>query len=93
MWKHMNKLRALKAKEEEEHLKAVNWEHLQEKVQIIISTIEGRPMPPDSEWIPMGNFLKIWKLDIGAESSREFLVTIHHDESELISEILEWLDL
>ena len=92
--KHRNKLKAIKEKEDREHLKAINEELIQEKVQLIIATIEDHPMYLDNEWVPLGNFLKISKMDLANRSSKasEFLVAGQTDESEVIFEIMEWLD-
>ena len=92
--KHRNALKAIKEKEDRENLKAISEEHVQEKVQLIIATIEDHPKYLDNEWIPLGNFLKISKVDLANRSSKasEFLVAGQTDESEVIFEIKEWLD-
>ena len=92
--KHRNKLKAIKEQEEREHMEAINEERIQEKVQLIIATIEDHPMYLDNQWVPLGNFLKISKMDLANRSSTtwEFLVAGQTDESEVIFEIMEWLE-
>ena len=61
---HRKKLKAIKAQEEHERLEALAEEQVQEKVQLIKSLIDEHPMHLKNEWIPLGNFLKISKIDL-----------------------------
>ena len=80
--------------EENKRLEAMNAERVQEKVKEILACCEDHPRFLNHVWVPFGNFLKVFKMVFHPpyQSSSEFLVTAHHDESEIIFEILEWLD-
>ena len=48
-----------------------------------------------SEWIPLGHFLKVFKVDpdcYGIDNYQEFLLTNDTDISTIIEEALQWMD-
>ena len=91
---HRKRVKAIRAQEENERLEALAQEQVQEKVQTIKSLIDEHPMHLKNEWIPLGNFLKISKIDLQNRSYKvqEFMVARDTDESKVLLEILNWLD-
>ena len=81
--------------EENKRLEAIYTELVKDKVNEILACTADHPKFLNHQWIPLGSFLKIWKMSFHEPRGQifsEFLVTAHHDESEIIFEILQWLD-
>ena len=92
---HQEIKKNIKQDEEHKRLEVLRTEFVKEKVQEILACTEDHPKFLNHQWIPLGGFLKIWKMSFhepGGQIFSEFLVTAHHDESEIIFEILQWLD-
>ena len=92
---HREKKNRILEEEENKRLEDIYKELVQSKVREILDCVEDHPKFLNHQWIPLGSFLKVWKMAFRGppyEIASEFLVTPHHDESEIIFEIMEWLD-
>ena len=88
--KHRQKLKAIEAQEEHERLEALAEEQVQATAQFVMNCIEDHPMHLKNEWVPLGNFLKISKIDLQNRSYKveEYLVARDTDESKVLLEVL-----
>ena len=91
---HKKKKKQILEDEENKRLEAMNTELVKDKVKEILACCEDHPRFLNHQWVPLGSFLKVFKMAFQPPytSTSEFLVTAHHDESEIIFEILDWLD-
>ena len=92
---HSEKKKRALEDQENKRLEAMSKDLVQQKVKEIISCCEDHPSYLHEIFIEMGSFLKVFKVDLqghAGQSSREFLVTAHHDELEIINEIFDWLE-
>ena len=91
---HKKKKKQILEDEENKRLEAMNTELVQDKVKEILACCEDHPRFLHHVWVPFGSFLKVFKMVFHPpyQSASEFLVTAQHDESEIIFEILDWLD-
>ena len=92
--RHQKILKAINAAEREKHLEELRKESIEYKKNEIIETLEDHRFFLRWQWLPLGHFLKIFKVDLVnlGETSREFLVAQDTDHHEVIFEALEWLD-
>ena len=92
--KHKRMLKKIAAEEREKHLENLRKESIEDKRAEIIGCLEDHPMFLRWQWLPLGNFLKIFKVDLQnrGEISREFLIASETDYHEVIFEAFDWLD-
>ena len=90
------KLNRAREAEEQERLKLMNQELIEDKIQEVLAGVRDHPLFLWWQWEPLGNFLKILKVHpevYGEDCSREFLVSLEADADELILEGLAWMDV
>ena len=92
--RHQRIIKKIADEEREKHLENLRKESIEDKKAEIIGCLEDHPMFLRWQWLPLGHFLKIFKVDLQnrGEISREFLVASETDHHEVIFEALNWLD-
>ena len=92
--RHQRIIKKIAEEEREKHLENLRKESIEDKKAEIIGCLEDHPMFLRWQWLPLGNFLKIFKVDLQnrGEMSQEFLVASETDHHEVIFEALNWLD-
>ena len=94
--RHRRALARIEEERERKNLELLAEEKIEAKVSEILECLQDHPMFLWSEWIPLGHFLKIFKVDpecYCVDNFSEYLVSRECDEAEVISEALAWLDL
>ena len=91
--KHKNNLMAIRHLEEQQLLMNLRRESIDEKKMEFTACIEDHPKCLSWEWVPLGSFVKVFRMDLENRSQtyREFLFTAETNHEELIFEALEWL--
>ena len=91
---HKRKIMAIRAEEEEERLRSLKAESIEYKKSEFIQCLEDHPMFLNWQWIPLGSFVRVFKMDLAnyGQTSQDFLITSDTDHEELIFEALEWLE-
>ena len=92
--KHRRKLKKIDEQRQQEELENLREEAVEQKMTEILETIEDHPKFLRFSWLPHYHILQIFKVDTKFpwETSDEFLVSADTDQSELMLEILEYLD-
>ena len=92
--RHQRIIKKIADEEREKHLENLRKESIEDKKAEIIECLEDHVMFLRWEWLPLGHFLKIFKVDLQnrGEISREFLVASETDHHEVIFEAFNWLD-
>ena len=87
-------LKTLDEQRQQEELENLREEAIEQKMKEILETIEDHPKFLRFSWLPHYHILQIFKVDTKFPwgTSDEFLVSADTDQSELMLEILEYLD-
>ena len=93
--RHKKKLKAIQDAEDQKKAEDLRQEAIEQKQIEIIQALEDHPKFLRWDWLALGHFLVIVKMDLRnlGETSREFFLGADSDEHEVMKEALEWLDI